>query len=284
MKKLLVLTDFSAIATHAAEYAYTMAKHMNADIILCNAVIVAADIPRAGLAAWPLEERDTFVQNSDEEIKLLKIHLEKYDHTGNYKPAVTFVNDPGTLTNVLNDTLKESQIDLVVMGAHGGDGNNIFLLDDHCMNMIKNIHKPLLLIPPTANFSPFKKIAFVTDFKNPDDDLPFIYMLIVLAKQLNAEILLTHIHDGKYQSPAFEHWIKNFLVELADTANYPHIYYKMVKSRNTESGLDWVSEHGEVDLLAMVHRQHGFLDNLLHGSDTKKMAGQLTIPLLVFQD
>jgi len=28
MKKLLVLTDFSAIATHAAEYAYTLAKHM----------------------------------------------------------------------------------------------------------------------------------------------------------------------------------------------------------------------------------------------------------------
>jgi len=284
MKKLLVLTDFSAIATHAAEYAYTLAKHINANIILCNAVIVAADIPLAGLAAWPLEERDTFVQNSAEEIKLLKKHLEEYGHTGNYKPAVTFVNDSGTLTNVLNDTLKESQIDLVVMGAHGGDGNNIFLLDDHCMNMIKNIHKPLLLIPLTANFSPFKKIAFATDFKKPDDDLQFIYTLIVLAKQLNAEILLTHIYDGKYQSPGFEQWIKNFLAEIADTANYPHIYYRMDKSRNTETRLDWLSEHEQVDLLAVVHRQHSFLDNLLLGNDTKKVARKLNIPLLVFQD
>ncbi len=74
------------------------------------------------------------------------------------------------------------------------------------------------------------------------------------------------------------------MVELADTANYPNIYYRMVKSAGTETGLDWLCEHGQIDLLAMVHRHHGFFNNLLHGSDTKKMAGQVSIPLLIFQD
>ena len=284
MKKLLVLTDFSAIATHAAEYAYFLAEHLKANMILCNAVIVAADIPLAGLASWPLEERDTFVQNSDEEIQLLKKHLEASDRGGNYQPIISLINDSGTLTNVLNDTLEQSQIDLVIMGAHGGDGVHTFLFDARCRNMIESIHKPLILIPSKAKFAPIKRISFATDFKNPDDDLKFIYTLISLAKQLNAEILLTRVYDGSHQSPEFEQWIKNFLVELSDTANYPNIYYRMVKSAGTETGLDWLCEHGQVDLLAMVHRQRGFFNNLLHESDTKKKAGEVSIPLLIFQD
>jgi len=284
MKKLLVLTDFSAIATHAAEYAYTLAKQLGANIILCNAVLIASDIPMAGLAAWPLEERDTFVQNSDEEMKLLKKHLEEYDHSGNYKPVVSLIEDSGTLTNVLNDMLTRFQIDLVIMGAHGGDGVHTFLFDLRCRNMIEAIHTPLLLIPLTGNFFPFKKISFATDFKNQDADVQFIYQLISLARQLNAEVLLIHIYKDEYQLPKFEHWTKDFIVELADEANYSRVDYRMVKNRDTETGLNWLNEQGQVDLLAMVHRKNGFFDNLLHGSDTKQMAGQVKLPLLVFHD
>ena len=73
-------------------------------------------------------------------------------------------------------------------------------------------------------------------------------------------------------------------IKALNLITYPNIYYRLVKSAGTETGLDWLCQHGQVDLLAMVHRQHVFFDSLLHGSDTKKMAGQVSIPLLIFQD
>jgi nucleotide-binding universal stress UspA family protein len=284
MKKLLILTDFSTTATHAAEYGYQFAKQIKANIVLGNAIIIPAEVPQSGMVVWPLEESDVLLEDSENELKRLKAHIEQNDHSEGFRPAITFTTEAATVTNAVDRFVKSQRIDLILMGTHHRGLLNSFLFGDHCKNVIDSTNTPLLLIPPKAKFAPIKKITFATDFKNPDDDLKFIHTLISLAKQLNAEILLAHIYDGKYQSPGFEHWIKNFLVQLADTANYPHIYYEMVKSADTEAGLDWLCEHGQVDLLAMVHRQHGFFDNLLHGSDTKKMAGQVGIPLLVFQD
>ncbi|MBB6113049.1 Nucleotide-binding universal stress protein, UspA family [Mucilaginibacter lappiensis] len=284
MKKLLFLTDFSSAAKHAAEYGYQFAKQIKADIVLGNAIIVPAEVPQAGLVAWPLEDSETLLEDSEKELKRLKAHIEQNDHSETFRPAITFASEAGTVTNAVDYFVKSQYIDLILMGTHHHGGLSSFLFGDHCKNVIDSTNKPLLLIPPKAKFAPIKKIAFATDFKNPDDDLKFIYSLISLAKQLNAEILLTHVYDGKYQWAEFEHWIKNFMVELVDTANYPNIYYRMIKSAGTETGLDWLSEHGQVDLLTMVHRQHDFFNDLLHGSDTKKMAGHVSIPLLVFQD
>jgi nucleotide-binding universal stress UspA family protein len=72
------------------------------------------------------------------------------------------------------------------------------------------------------------------------------------------------------------------MTELSDKADYPYIYYRLVKDDRTEKGLDWLCEHGQVDMLAMVHRPHGFFDGLLYGSYTQKMAAHISIPLLVF--
>jgi nucleotide-binding universal stress UspA family protein len=284
MKKLLFLTDFSTTAMHAAEYGYQFAKQIKADIVLGNAIIIPTEVPQSGMVAWPLEESDILLEDSEKGLKRLKAHLEQNDHSDTFRPAVTFASEAGTVTNAVDYFVKSQYIDLILMGTHHPGRLSSFIFGDHCKNVINSTNKPLLLIPPMAKFASIKKIAFATDFKNPDDDLKFIYTLISLARQLNAEILLTHIYNDKYQSPEFENWIKKFMVELADTANYSNIYYRMIKSAGTETGLDWLCEHGQVNMLATVHRQHGFFYNLLHGSDTKKMAAQVSIPLLVFQD
>ena len=284
MKKLLFLTDFSAGARHAAAYGYQFAKQLRADIVLGNAIIVPAEVPQSGMVTWPLEESGLLLDDSESELKRVKAHMEQHDHSDTFRPAISFANEAGTVTNAVAHFVNSEHPDLILMGTHHKGVLSTFLFGDHCKKVIDSTSTPLLLIPPKAKFVPVKKISFATDFKKPDDDLQFIYKLITLAKELNAEILLTHVYDGKYQSPEFDHWVKNFLVELSNTANYPHIYYRLVKSAGTETGLDWLCQHGQVDLLAMVHRQHGFFDRLLQGSYTHKMAGQVSIPLLIFQD
>jgi nucleotide-binding universal stress UspA family protein len=284
MKTLLISTDFSTVATHAAEYGYNLAKQIKADVILCNAVIVPAEIPQAGVVVWPMEEYNMMMEESDSELKKLKEQLENDDSNSSFKPLIKIINETGVLTDIVNVIAEDHQVDLLIMGTHGASGFSHFLFGDHSRTMIDGTIKPLLLIPPTAKTTPIKKIAFATDFKQPGEDLKAIYNLIPFAKLLNAEILLTHVYNEKQHTPQFQEWLKQLLADISNKANYPHIYYRMIKNSDTESGLDWLCEHGRVDMLAMVHRQHNFFDNLLKGSHTKKMADQIRVPLLVIPE
>lgn len=284
MKTLLISTDFSDIATHAAEYGYNLAKQIKADMILCNAVIVPAEIPQAGVVVWPMEEYNILMEGSDNELKKLKEQLENDDSNGSFRPLIKIINETGIFTDVVNVIVADHKVDILIMGTHGTSGFSHFLLGDHSRKMIDCAIKPLLLIPPTAKIGPIKKIAFATDFKQPEEDLKAIYNLIPFVRPLNAEILLTHVYNEKQHTSEFQEWVRQFLVDISNKANYPHIYYRMIKNSNTESGLNWLCEHGEVDMLAMVHRQHNFFDDLLKGSHTKKMADQIAIPLMVIPE
>jgi nucleotide-binding universal stress UspA family protein len=284
MKKILFPTDFSANATHAAEYGYQLAKQIKANIILCNAVILPAEIPQAGLVTWPVEEDELLIADSDSELKRLKAHLQQHDRTSHFRPTITFANGEGTVVDVVHHIVNTEKIDLVVIGTHESDGLSTFLLGNHCRNLIDSNLKKLLLVPFSARLKSVKKIAYAIDLENAGQALNDVYELIPLAKELSAEILITHISHEKDTTPEFEMWMKNFLTDISNKADYPNIYYRIVHSDNPEKGLAWLCEHGEVDILAMHHRQHGFFDALFNGSHTKKMADKLSIPLLVFSN
>jgi nucleotide-binding universal stress UspA family protein len=280
MKTLLIPTDFSPNAKHAVEYGYKLAKQIKANVVLCNAVVVPAEIPQAGFIAWPMEEYDVLIDESTEGLKKLKADL-AHDKDA-FTPLISCFNEVGTTADVVNGLIAIKNIDLVLMGTHGSDGLSSFLFGNHTRILIDTITKPLLLVPPQAPAAPIKKIAFAADFKQPEKDLESIYELIPLARALNAEILLTHIYDGKDQSPEFHKWITNFLTDLSNKADYPHIYYRLVRNDYAEEGLDWLCKHGQIDMLATVHRPHTFFDSILKGSYTQKMASHIKIPLLVF--
>ena len=282
MKKLLILTDFSAIASHAAGYGYELAIQLKADVILCNAAIIAADIPLAGLAAWPLEERDTYLQNSEDEINLLKAQLEQCNINSKYRPAMNFVTDPGTLVHVLDDTLNETKVDLVVMGAHSGDHIHNFLLDNRCMNMIKTMCKPLLMIPPGAKFSATRNINFVTDTVHCIDELKFISSIFSMAKQLDVVLSISCAEEGgKETSSELEFRMNNALLKLSNEGQ-PFINYK-VKPGGQIGNFDALYKRGETDILAVISRPGNFFDKVLHEKGTTSPGHQLAVPLLIFK-
>lgn len=282
MKTLLFPTNFSDSATHAIKYGYSIASQIEANIVLCNAVLSPEESPQVGLLVWPVEETDTLLKDSTNKLKQLVSTIHHTASRRGFKPTITIINEPGTVDNIIHNTVKNEPIDLVVIGTHVGGVLNTLLLGNQARTLIDETTAPLLLVPPLARIGPIKKIAFATDFKNIKADMKSINTLISLAKPLKVEIILTHIYDGETQNPQFKQTLQKILNELSAKSNYPHIYFKEFVSPSTGSGLEWLCQNGDVDILAMVHRSHTFIDSLFRGSQTQKMAGHTPIPLLVF--
>lgn len=282
MKTFLVASDFSSNSRNAASFAYQLAKPMRADIILCNAVVIPSEIPMASAMVWPMEECENLLEGSLHELKLLKGSLELGDSSETFRPAIRCLNDTGTLGDVIHDIVKNHKISLTIIGTHGSSGLNQFILGNHSRELINKTKIPLLLVPSEGKNTKIRKIAFAADLKRPEDDLVSIYTLIEFARPLKAEILLTYVCDTDFESPEFQHWIQNFMTELSNKANYPHIYYRIIRNKQVILGLDWLCLHGQVDMLAMVHRSKTFMENLFRGSKTQKMAQHIPVPLLVF--
>jgi len=284
MKKILIATDFSANATHAATYGYAFASQVKADVILCNAFIVPAEMPQGGTVVWPQLEYDELVEGSASELEKLKKGLQQTHSDSSFKPHITSASEIGAVTDVIAEITGKTDVELTVMGTHGAGKLDTLLVGNHSRRMINNTKNPLLLVPASAGFKPIKKVAFATDLREPEKDLKAIYELIPLLKRLNAELLLTHIYNGDDPTYKFKQHIQQLLVELSNKANYPNIFYRIVNSNKAERGLDWLCDHGHVDVLAMVHHKRDLLDRILIGSHTQKIAAHINIPLLVIPE
>jgi len=280
MKTILCSTDFSAGANHAVQYGYNLAKHINANVVLCNAFIVPSEVPQAGMVVWPADDYDKILKDDEKELNDLKKRLE-HSNTEGFKPAIELVNEIGSAIEVIVNTLAEKKADMLVTGTHH-QGVDFLLLGNHTKHLIDNVNAPLLLVPPHVHIKTPQKIAFATDFKFPERDLELIYSLIPMAKMLKAEIYITHVYNEKNHKDNFKVWISQFLAELSAKADYPFIFSKVIKSAHSVTGFEKLCAEGEMDMLVMVHRPHGFFENLFKGSHTQKMAERICIPLLVF--
>ncbi|WP_461448628.1 universal stress protein [Mucilaginibacter sp.] len=282
MKTFLFPTDFSADSKHVLAYGYSLARQVKANVIICNAIIEPAEIPQTGMVSWPMEESGLLLKDSKHELDILKEYLEDKEETISFNPTISCISEAGEVTDIINDVSHNHGVSLVIAGTHGNSGLGTLLLGNHAVKIIDFVKKPLLLIPPSAKILPIKKIAFATDIKNPEHDLECLLTLITIARPINAEILITHIVDEGVNDPKFQHPVDQFLINVSDKLNYPHIYYRAVTSQHTIKGLDWLCDHGTIDIMAMVHRSHSFFDELFNGSHTQKMAKHIAIPLLVF--
>jgi hypothetical protein len=169
---------------------------------------------------------------------------------------------------------------MAVVGMHFSTGFGAFLSEDHTSEIIEKVDIPVLVVPNQMKFSNFDKIAFATDLTY--NGLDVLHSLHGISKYFDSEILITYVADEKVSDQADQHRVHNFFNRAISQINYPKIYYRAIHSKSVIAGLDWLSEHTDVDLLVLVHRKRNFLQKIFEGSVTQKLASHLVKPMLVF--
>lgn len=281
MKTIVIATDFSEGSKDAARYGYHLAQQVRSNVLLCHVIIIPAEIPQAGMFFWQDEEYELLLDDSATALREFKKTLDNSMPATGFRPVISCKSQPGMMADVVKALAEFPNNELIVSGTHQGGAFSNLLLGNHASNLIDSAGKPVLLVAPGTTFRPVKKIAYATEFKDPEKDLQHIYQLVYWAKQLNAEVLLVHIFNEKDESPALKEKIADYLVGISNNADYPNIYYRLIRNDHVGEGLDWICDHGQIDMLAMVHQHRDLFGELFAHSHTKQMAGHLQLPLLV---
>lgn len=284
MKTILVPTDFSEPAANAARYGLFLAQYLQADLQLTHAFKVPAEVRAAAQSAWPLNNYEHVKSDCDAELDNLRRQLELETLATaappNFISRISGTAELGEVSTMVRNLAAHYHAPLVVMGMSGASQLQQLLLGSNTRELIDKATFPVLLVPRVPVPRQLRKIAFATDLNKGDIEL--LHSLASLARPFNAEILIAHVTDAKYDTTAQRHLVEEFLSEVTAKANYGQIYYRHIKSMDVDHGLDWLTEHGMIDLLAMVHRPHLFFEQLIKGSHTQRLARHIRIPLLVF--
>ncbi|GGE71131.1 nucleotide-binding universal stress UspA family protein [Pedobacter psychrotolerans] len=283
MKTILIATDFSAVSNQAADYACQFAAQLGADIKLIHALSVDADSPLQVI--WPVEDEQTTIRRNDVLLNKVseKLHtdlLESCKGEG-YIPKITVRSALGPVGDVLRETVQSDNIGMVILGL-SGNGDMKRLIKGSCSrDSIDFAEYPLMLIPKGTDFVPIKKIAFATDLNI--SDMETIQLLALFAGKLNAELLIVHVIINR-EDKLLPQRIDSFMSELKSKVTYNKMYYENVYQAKIEDGLNWLSNHGGTDMLAVIHRKHKLGADVLHNSHSQKMARHTHLPLMVIPE
>lgn len=145
--KILLPTDGSKYAEKAAKHAIWIAGHSNAEILALNVVDTSSLV---GLPAEDLTVRVTEILKEEghkslETISKMITELEKEEGFQKGVKLIKKTKD-GSPADVILKTVKEDNIDLIVMGTSGKHGLDRFLLGSVTEKVVRSAKCPVLAV------------------------------------------------------------------------------------------------------------------------------------------
>ena len=282
MKKILVLTDYSENATHAAKTAVMLGEKLHANILLLNNVAGLPVTPYYIGGGFVAEEASWLMEESEKELNNLKdtlIPLIARIDQSKHRPSVHIQIAEGDLGENIGSVTYEEDIELVVMGTKTGSSIDHFLAGSDTNAVINHAYRPVLVVPRATELKKLKKVIFATDYN--EGDIHAVKHLVKFCERFDAKLEIVHVSlIGKHEKTDSVGEIV-FTSQVA-ALKYPKVIYRDISGKDVVRRLNSLCKETEADILALVHYPHSFLSGIFEGSHTDKALDHQNIPLLVF--
>lgn len=270
MKTILVPTDFSHAAGNAAEYAVSLAKKMNARVLLFHVYHLYAPIS-TDAPAMVMNPVQIQKENEDR-LKTEVKHLQKErDVEINYLAKMGMAVD-----EILEE---EKYADLIVMGMRGAGKLSEAFIGSITTTTLRRSKTPVLVIPDGAKYKDPEKIVFACDY-DPRIDAQTLDILKKFMRTFANKIYVLNVKRKK-ETVTVEKDIGRSL--KGELNNAEHVYYFSDKDDLVEGINEFAEEH-DADMVAIIPHRYGLMEGLFHKSISKKMAFHTHVPLLALPD
>lgn len=271
MNKILVPTDFSECAEHAAEVAASIAKKTGARLYMLHIM----DIP-------VYDRNDTFqsYSNTAEGIFWMKLVKKRFKELFD-KPfmngvsAVEVLQFDGIYETIAKQA-KEHDIDMIIMGSHGDSGAHEVFIGSMTEKVVRLADCPVLTVKHRHRDFQLNNFLFASNFLGEaKDNFEKLFKFIKLFDP--------HVHLVKIITPDLfettaqsERYMEEFAKEWGLNKYTTHIY----NERTIHAGILSVAERIKADVIAMeTHGRTGFA-RFFYGSYTEGVVNHSNIPVL----
>jgi len=185
---ILVPTDFSENSLIAARYSIELARKMKAQIHLFHVYTSFTSAFQSLLANETDEQRAAIGAEKGlaEFIEKLRKHSDVQVTSGTVK---------NSLLEAINHYIRENDVCLVVIGAHGVSGTRKDLLGSNTYDVAKDVSRPLLIVPEHAESFKLENVVFFSDYQQ--GDIKSLSSFNSLFGAIQPHCTLVHIHEER---------------------------------------------------------------------------------------
>lgn len=268
MNKILVPTDFSDHANKALAFAIDVANQLGSEITLLHNYQVFSSTG-SFVSVGSYMEEDAAAQM----LGLINEYEPRLKERGKIQSKIVRTD---SIIQFIAKMADQSGYDLIVMGTQGASGLKEIFIGSVTNGVIRNTHTPILAIPKDYEYRPVKNIIFAVDEQGisaPEVTLP----LVKLAKGYEAKVRIYHLDTGA-DSDGIDPTIDQYLKGVEHSFHYELQGDKIIDSIN-----QFVEDY-DAELLCLIRRKRGFLEDIFHVSITSREAFHSEVPLLVLHD
>jgi len=277
MKTFIVPTDFSDTSKNAARYAARLAGQVPGSRIILYNVFDRIDT----------ESSDGSVVYNDHEArqKIMELALASVrSDMNNIEPDVQITclaEERSSFIDSLEKLAKYQKADLIIMGITGATRLAQIFIGSNTLSMVNKNVCPVMIVPPDAEFTGIKNVAFTSDFKDVETTTPAAALHAVL------DIFKPFVHVVNVDSEHYVEVSEEYKRERAKLENilqgYETEYYFIRQFDFIEAINQFVMDY-KIDMIFTVPKKHSFLGGLFKSSYTKKLAYHSHVPLVAVHE
>jgi len=273
MKTLLVLTDFSEAATHAAKYATIFAKQLMATrIILFHKLQKIDAVPNTPLLV------DRAYKSREESLQHLKRLVNDLKFLKHTYTELSYLVKEGSLEELTNELITKYQVDYVVMGLTGKSKLEQTLIGSNTIKIAKSITIPLLIVPESSKLVPISKIVSLLSLFDLKQAQTIHHLLNPLLHHNNFELFVLHHENEPHPQNSLHNHNRTSLRE--QIAPYHPKFFIIGEVDIVKEVLDFCSSY-QVSLIIHIEKKRNFFENLFSTDITEEMAYVSHVPVLL---
>lgn len=271
MITILFPTDFSPVAGNALRFAYQMAEEMGARLVLLH--VYHPQALETDWQAHPVlralegERRAAALDHFQDYAEALQNHL------GQRVPVALRI-EIGFAVDGIVQVCEALQPDLVVMGTTGAHNLAEDVFGSTTSSVMQQLTCPVLAVPQAVDYQRIRRIAFATDFREPDTRQAA--RLAGLARLLRAEVLRVHVVPQDMQPHAVAELAEGHEADWSYGAAPLHVLH----GDRVAEALEAFAQAQQIDLLALIPHKRSFWEQWWHPSLTRRMLLHAHTPIL----
>jgi nucleotide-binding universal stress UspA family protein len=278
MRKIIVPTDFSENAMHAATCGAAIAARSGAAIFLLHAMDGATD-PILEPITLDTAYLEKYTREEFERLRSVKQRIgEQYPG-----PAIELRLARGLAGEAILSFSEKQRADLIVMGAHGGGCIKEIFIGSVAADVIAHSRIPVIAVPQGYTFHEPDSLLLAT--KRFEEDKSMFKGLIAIAETFGARIeVASFVHE--LEIPAAEYiditWHLDHYIDYLQHS-FPHIEFnaQRLEGDDLQGSIEQYVSRRKIGMLAVFNHPRSLIDRLCRRNNTRNTVFHSKIPVLV---